>query len=189
MENLRLDGARFMGSGPPGPPGFGLPRPRCLCERTPHVHVAPLFSKVLLCWAPPGILTTSCHRGETEAGTRGCVTGGQGAGVPGSSPSALRCTRLCLAPSQSSLRWPSAQGSPPPRTCELLRDGGHSTAVRPGPAGPSAAHTAGARLALIGFLLGTASLSTGKGSDRILIPGAPPGTLRGPPSLTREILL
>lgn len=77
----------------------------------------------------------------------------------------------------------------PTRTCELLRDGGHSTAVRPGPAGPNAAQTAAARLALIGFLLGTASLSTGKGSDRILIPGAPPGTLRGPPSLTREILL
>lgn len=57
------------------------------------------------------------------------------------------------------------------------------------PAGLKATQTAGAGLALIGFFLGTAFLSPGKGRDRILSPGASPGTLRGPPSLTGEILL
>nr|KAF6387781.1 hypothetical protein mMyoMyo1_008216 [Myotis myotis] len=103
---------RIYGSDPPGPLGSGFPRPRSLCVRTPHVYVAPLFSKVLLCWSPPGILTAWCLRGGNRGrDTRMCDGwGGRGAGAPGSSPSALRCTRALLAPSQSSLRRPSAHG-------------------------------------------------------------------------------
>lgn len=177
-----------MGSGPPGPPGSGLPRPRSLCERTPHVHVAPLFSKVLLCWAPPGIL----HHLVSQRGNRG---GDKGMCDRWSGCWGARLLPVCSAlhtalPGPITEQPAVAQCSVvPTRTCKLLRDGGHSTAVRPRPAGLNAAQTAGAGLALIGFLLGTASLSTGKESDRILIPGAPPGTLRGPPSLTGEILL
>lgn len=91
---------RIYGSDPPGPLGSGFPRPCSLCVRTPHVYVAPLFSKVLLCWSPLGILTTWCHRGGNRGRDKRMCDGwgGRGAGAPGPSPSALPCTRALPGP-------------------------------------------------------------------------------------------
>lgn len=147
-----------------------------MCVTAPHIYVAPLTSPSTSVLAPsfePHNLASQGRKLRQGQGHVQLVLRGARASLLSPSPP----TRPCLPASWQPLA--SARSSHLP--CKLARSSQTEATlpVLPLRSAPRCVHSR-RRVRARRFSLGTDHLPTGKGSGRTLIPGASPGTLRGP---------